>query len=103
MRLRPLRVGAVDGFPEFKLGGLVAIRAAEPVFEQDGQGHPQPVAAQERPGAPVFHAGFRCEHRSPAQGATGAGCRDPLGGDENQAENDKPRTNHRPLVIGGHQ
>lgn len=102
MDVRPSGPRPVDRSPEIHPGGFVAVGAAETVFEKDRRRHQQPVAAQQGPGFPVFHAALRCEHRSPAQRAPRARRRDPLDDDQNQNEDRQTRSDHRHFTVVGH-
>jgi hypothetical protein len=87
---------------DFEQGGLVAVGAAERVFEKDRQGDPQAVAAQEGAGMAVFGAAFFGENRGHAERAAGACGHDPLqngeeGGQQNQSHGDQGQF----LIVDG--
>jgi hypothetical protein len=65
-------------------GRLVAVGATEAAFDQDRQGHPETLAAQERLGMTMPGAASSQEHRHHAQGAFRGGGEHPLDQREKQ-------------------
>jgi hypothetical protein len=76
--VNPLNQSTAMLLPDLKHGGLVAIRAAEGIGEQDGEGDTEAVAAKKRLGVPVFGAAFVGQNRSHAKWTAGPGSKDPL-------------------------
>ena len=65
-------------------GRLVAVGTAEAPFQEDRQGHPEPLAAEDGLGVAMPRAALPRQHRHHAQGAPGGGGEHPLDEREQQ-------------------
>jgi len=84
---------------DFERCGFIAIRAAKPIPEQDGQSHSQTMASHELFGIAVFGATSRSKHRRPAQRTVGAIPLGPQRNDQNATNNRNAGAGHGQMEI----
>ena len=90
-------------FADFHSGRLMAVRAMEPVAEQDGQGDAQPVAAEEGSGVAVGHAVFFRQNRGLAERARRACRKQPLEEGDQQGQQHQGNTDPSQRITAGDQ
>jgi len=84
---------------DFERCGFIAIRAAKPISEQDGQSHSQTMASHEFFGIAVFGATSWSKHRCPAQWTVGVIPLGPNRNDQNETDNRDAGAGHGQMEI----